>query len=171
MVDLQNCFFLCSGIIKYELSHALHQLVQEKLTSKGDDNIVWGPDFTDNNYTRFPHRNGYKKHIIINLYSSEDSFGMFKKLLRNSPCDDKPLTSENVTIDKVDRQLSDLFGNIPDPELAVYFGNFTCTSGLFPWQIRLTEFIPISFKQQHLSLDEFLRVLYKYAKCEQRLGK
>jgi undecaprenyl pyrophosphate synthase len=117
---------------------------------------------------------------VINLYSSHDSYGKFNQLLTDEVCrrrknfDDEtktPRGSKAITIESVDEKLSKLYGNMPDPEVALYFGKTTCTAGFLPWHIRLTEFIQISHKLHHLSLDKFIRVLYKYAKCEQRFGK
>lgn len=143
------------------------------------ENIVWGPNHqtpSDNTGIKFPHRNGYKKHIVVNLYSSEDGHAKFDQLLTHELCRDNNNSStmcdsKQITIDKVDETLSKLFGHMPDPDLAVFFGTTCCTMGFMPWQIRLTEFIQLSYKLHNLSLDKYLRVLYKYAKCEQRFGK
>lgn len=143
------------------------------------ENIVWGPNHqtpSDDNGISFPHRNGYKKHIVVNLYSSEDGHAKFDQLLTQELCRDNydasaMCDSKQITIDKVDETLSKLYGLMPDPDLAVFFGTTCCTMGFMPWQIRLTEFIQLSYKLHNLSLDKYLRVLYKYAKCEQRFGK
>lgn len=173
-------FYDYKGIVKHQLASSLHHVIHEKLNISDNENIVWGPNYQNNSEgIKFPHRNGYRRHIVINLYSSDDGYGKFNELLTDELCkktnnvDDEEdiLNSRNITIDKVDRKLSKLFGNIPDPELAIYFGNVTCTAGVLPWHIRLTEFIQIAYKQHHLSLDKYLRVLYKYARCEQRFGK
>lgn len=135
-----------------------------------NENIVWGPHYhsNGNGEIKFPHRNGYRKHIIINLFSSRDNFESFNHLLTNEL---SKVKSQQISIDLVDEKLRKFFGNIPDPELAVYFGNHTFTSGFLPWHIRLTEFTNIAHKLHHLSLNKFIRVLYKYARCEQRFGK
>lgn len=169
-------FYDYKGILKHRLASSFHRVIRDKLNISDNENIVWGPNHQTSSSSdiKFPHRNGYKRHIVINLYSSEDSYGMFGRLLKNETKnidEEPPLDSKTITIEQVDKRLGRLFGHIPDPELAVYFGNVSCTAGLLPWHIRLTEFIQISYKQQHLSLDKYLRVLYKYAKCEQRLGK
>jgi dehydrodolichyl diphosphate syntase complex subunit NUS1 len=157
-------------------------MIQQQLDISDDENVVWGPHYQDTSSPiKFPHRNGYKRHIIINLYSSRDSYGAFNRLLTEELCkktrnfDDETLnktqSSRVITIESVDDKLSKLYGDMPDPELALFFGKTTCTAGFLPWHIRLTEFIQISYKLHHLSLDKFIRVLYKYAKCEQRFGK
>jgi dehydrodolichyl diphosphate syntase complex subunit NUS1 len=111
----------------------------------------------------------------VNLYSSEDAPAKFDELLMQELCNESTgsaiCKSKKITIDYIDEKLRKLYGEINDPDLAVYFGNTCCTMGFMPWQIRLTEFVPISYKIQSLSLEKYLRVLYKYAKCEQRFGK
>lgn len=141
------------------------------------ENIVWGPNYQTptGDGIRYPHRNGFKKHIVVNLYSSEDSQEKFNQLLTGEGCKESAISaihdSKQITIDYIDEKLSKLYGDFPDPDLALYFGNVCCTTGLMPWQIRLTEFIPISYKLSSLTLNKYVRVLYQYAKCEQRFGK
>lgn len=107
---------------------------------------------------------------MFNRLLKDEANKMINKKIDN--CEEKDVfESKDITIEKIDKTLNKLYGNIPDPELTVYFGKVTCTAGLLPWQIRLTEFIQISYKQHQLSLDKYIRVLYKYAKCEQRFGK
>lgn len=126
----------------------------------------------------FPHRNGYKNHIVVNLYSVDDGYAKFNQLLTQELCvtrTDKELRvkcdSKRITIDYIDEKLGELNGHLPDPDVAIYFGYFRCTSGFMPWQIRLTEFFEISNRLHTITQEKFLKVLYKYAKCEQRFGK
>lgn len=159
------------GILKHQLSRNFLELIQKQLDANSNENVVWGPDFyqtVNGGSVKFPHRNGYRKHIVINLFSSQDSYESFNQLLKH---DLSKTPSQQITIDLIENKLRRHFGGIPDPELAIYFGNSTCTSGFLPWHIRLTEFIQISYKTHYLSLDKYLRVLYKFARCEQRFGK
>lgn len=59
---------------------------------------------------------------------------------------------------------------IPDPELALKFGDVQMIMGFLPWQTRLTEFQPL---RSHININysTFLSSLIKYGKCQQRLGK
>lgn len=171
-------FFSFLGILKHQLSSSFYEIIQRQLDIGDNENIVWGLNYqspSEDGSIKFPHRNGYKRHIVINLYSSQDSYGKFNQLLQNDLCNKTKLTgnsnSKDITIDTVNEKLNKLYGNMPEPELALYFGNNTCTAGFLPWHIRLTEFIQISYKVHHLSLEKYIRVLYKYAKCEQRYGK
>jgi dehydrodolichyl diphosphate syntase complex subunit NUS1 len=169
-----NAYFIYFlGILKHQLSSDFHKLIQKQLKTDDNENVVFGPEYqtiSADGSVKFPHRNGYKKHIIVNLYSSRDSYEKFNNLLSKHDIN-RFVDSESVTIENVDEKLCKLHGNMPDPELALYFGNYCHTAGFFPWQTRLTEFMQISYKLHHLSLDKFIRVLYRYAKCEQRYGK
>lgn len=155
----------------------MHQNIEQQAIGDDSDNIVWGPSYQtpSEDGIKFPHRNGYKRHIVVNLYSSDDGHGKFSELLTHELCRDKVESadseSKKITIDYIDEKLSNLYGCMPDPDLAIFFGNVCCTMGFMPWQIRLTEFIQISNKLHNLTLEKYLRVLYKYAKCEQRFGK
>lgn len=167
---------LLLGIIKTELSTPFYKSIEQHMQKNDSENIVWGPNYQapkdSSTGIKFPHRNGYKKHIVVNLYSSDDGHAKFDQLLTQEFCDaSATYDSKQITIEKVDETLSKLYGLMPDPDLAVFFGTTCCTMGFMPWQIRLTEFIRISYKLHNLSLEKYLRVLYKYAKCEQRFGK
>lgn len=166
-----NRIFLILGVLKHQLSKNFYENIEHRLNISVNENVVWGPHYQltpVDGRIKFPHRNGYKKHIVINLYSSHDSYETFNQMLTHEL---NKTPSQQITIDLVDEKLKGLYGCIPDPELAIYFGNNTCTSGFLPWHMRLTEFIQIAYKLHHLSLDKYLDVLYKYAKCEQRFGK
>jgi hypothetical protein len=173
LINISVISFL--GIIKHELSSSFQKSIQQLSNTDDSENIVWGPDHqkpAEDGSIRFPHRNGYKRHIIVNLFSSDDGHAKFDQLLTREMCQDsKKRKNQQITINEVDEKLSKMFGNMPEPDLAIFFGSVCCTMGFMPWHIRLTEFIQISHKLRDLSLDKYLRVLYKYAKCEQRFGK
>jgi dehydrodolichyl diphosphate syntase complex subunit NUS1 len=169
-------FWFALGIVKHQLSSSFYKTIEQHVNKSENENIVWGPNYqTSVDDVKFPHRNGYKRHIVVNLYSSDDGHAKFNQLLTQGLCSDKDASamceSKQITIDFIDEKLSKMFGLMPDPELALFFGSACCTMGFMPWQVRLTEFIQMSHKLQNVSLDKFLRVLYKYAKCEQRFGK
>jgi len=173
-------FYDYKGIVKYELSSSFHKTIKQRSTGDEKENIVWGPDFQNPSLgdIKFPHRNGFIKHIVVNLYSSDDGHVKFNQLLTQELCKDNVESaetatpvSEKITVDYIDEKLSKIYGHLPDPDLAMYFGSACCTMGFMPWQIRLTEFIQVSNKLKNLSIEKYLRVLYKFAKCEQRFGK
>lgn len=147
----------------------------ETINNSESEKIVWGPECQRaDGVIKYPHRNGYKRHIVVNLYSSQDGHEKFNQLLTQELLGadkSEACNNENITVDLIEEKLSKLYGYFPDPDLGVYFGSFCCTQGFLPWQIRLTEFIQISYKLRSLSLQKYVNVLYKYAKCEQRFGQ
>ncbi|XP_064538926.1 dehydrodolichyl diphosphate synthase complex subunit nus1 [Drosophila montana] len=59
---------------------------------------------------------------------------------------------------------------VPEPELGIVFSRQTCTYGLLPWHVRFTEF-HTHRSGRYFDAKTFAKVLYKYARCEQRWGK
>lgn len=114
--------------------------------------------------------NGYARAIQVCYISEEDGKAEIARLCRkfSDQIRGGTLSVDQINIEFVDERLREEFNQMPDPDLALYTGEFCCTHGFLPWHIRLTEFIPIG---QSLVLQDFLAVLYKYAKKEQRYGK
>ena len=152
-----------------------HKQVQQRKDS--DEQIVWGPKYQFEKNITFPHKNGYKRHIVVNLYAAVDGKDVLGKIIKDDLCASASKKANNIkniynniTVDLIDDKLRTVSGKVPDPDVAIYFGGFCSTFGLLPWQIRLTEFIRVSWTQQDLKLENFLGVLYKFAKVEQRFG-
>ncbi|XP_034472293.1 dehydrodolichyl diphosphate synthase complex subunit nus1 [Drosophila innubila] len=59
---------------------------------------------------------------------------------------------------------------VPEPELGIIFSRLTCIYGLLPWHVRFTEF-HTHRSGSYFDAKSFAKVLYKYARCEQRWGK
>lgn len=148
-----------------------------ELRKGSDEQIVWGPKYQlEKNFT-FPHKNGYLHHIVVNFYAADDGKIKLGQIMREDLCsatsnktDSVKHIYNNITIDLIEEKLRATGGRVPDPDVAIHFGALCSTFGLLPWQIRLTEFMRVSWTQQDLQLDKFLKVLYKYAKVEQRFG-
>lgn len=83
---------------------------------------------------------------------------------------DSEVAPVDISIPLVDEYLRKILPEYSDPDLAIYFDEHCCTYGLSPWHIRLTEFAQVKLDSS-LKLDNYLKVLYKYSKCEQRFGK
>lgn len=114
--------------------------------------------------------NGYARAIRVHYITEENGKPEIAELCRkfSESIKDGTLSIDQINIEFVDAQLREEFNQMPDPDLALYTGEFCCTYGFLPWHIRLTEFVAIG---QNLVLQDFLAVLYKYAKKEQRYGK
>lgn len=76
----------------------------------------------------------------------------------------------DINIPLVDECLRTILPEYSDPDLGIYFDEHCCTYGLSPWHIRLTEFARIKLDAS-LKIENYLQILYKYSKCEQRFGK
>lgn len=152
------------------MNRTFEKIVQRITVNDENEKIVWGPNYQTSNggYSQIPHKNGFRKHLIVNLFSSDDGHRKFTKLLTEELVNVK---SENITCNLVDEKLSKTYGNLPDPDCAVYFGTFQCTQGFLPWHIRLTEFYQLSYKLETISPQKYLQVIYSYGKCDQRFGK
>lgn len=163
MENLTLFYFV--GILKNQLCQSLEKRIlqlDEKFV-QNDEKIVWGMN------TRKQHRNGFRKYLIVNLLSLDDGIGNFNRLLNEELVKVK---SANINCDVIDEKLRELNENIlPDPDLAVYFGNICCTQGLLPWHIRLTEFYKLSQDLNSISPQKFMQVLQQFGRCEQRFGK
>jgi undecaprenyl pyrophosphate synthase len=174
-------FFL--GILKED-----HLKLYEQVEKRKDPNvnIVWlsqdssykqiSKSTLHQNYTNHPssalHSNQKQNSIVVNFLCERDgkhSIGRLCQQLGYGLQNGQIKSSKEITIELIDKKLNENLNQLPDPEVAIYFGNVCSTYGLLPWQIRLTEFISIK-NQNSLRLKHFLHVLFVYAKCEQRVG-
>ncbi|KAK2584827.1 hypothetical protein KPH14_007139 [Odynerus spinipes] len=59
---------------------------------------------------------------------------------------------------------------IPEPDLALIHGHICSTYGFLPWHTRTTEFFMLPLCHD-VSVKDFIGILEKYSKCEQRYGE
>lgn len=133
---------------------------------KENDKILWNVNTNGVCGSQLVYRNGQKKELSVNFLSPADGKPKICEISRQLAADNQ------INVDDIDAEFLDAkFASIsnPDPDLAIYFGKICCTYGLLPWHIRLTEFINIP-SQSSLTVNTFLHMLFKYAKCEQRFG-
>lgn len=88
----------------------------------------------------------------------------FKKKRKKSEYED-----DRVTVDEISSYLKGMNG-VPDPDLIVYFGQTLSLQGYPPWQSRLSEIVHLR-SHKHITYKEFYKVLKRYSRCEQRVGK
>lgn len=79
-------------------------------------------------------------------------------------------TEQVLTVPIISKHLLTNY-EFPDPQLAIYFGEYLNLCGYPPWQIRLTEFIHAGRHLHAFDEREFFSVLQCYSKCQQRVGK
>ncbi|RWS01934.1 nogo-B receptor-like protein [Dinothrombium tinctorium] len=60
--------------------------------------------------------------------------------------------------------------HFPDVDLAVILGSTPCVFSFPPWQLRVTEILTIQ-NHDRLEVEDFIEVISKYSKCQQRFGK
>ncbi|XP_041980227.1 dehydrodolichyl diphosphate synthase complex subunit Nus1 [Aricia agestis] len=128
-------------------------------------------------FSNKPNLNGYTNGsqantIVINIFNTSDGREKIAKCIqgiaKNSLVDKVPLNE--FTVQEFNKALSNVYPCIPDPEVVLYTGRLCCTHGLLPWQIRLSEFIPLSLFHS-IHVDDYINAIYKYNKCDQRFGK
>uniref|UniRef100_A0A1L8DP96 ditrans,polycis-polyprenyl diphosphate synthase [(2E,6E)-farnesyldiphosphate specific] n=2 Tax=Nyssomyia neivai TaxID=330878 RepID=A0A1L8DP96_9DIPT len=138
--------------------------VQNSRTIPGRVTFLSSPDGNDGN--------GFKNQIKVRFVSRDDGKPALGNLCRilSEEVQRGQLEVDQIDVDYVNKRLSIMSGHVPDPDVAIYTGDFCCTYGFLPWQCRLTEFIPMG-PQEYFGMDTFLNVLYQYAKKEQRFGK
>lgn len=78
-------------------------------------------------------------------------------------------TIHNINITHVDKCLRKYY-EFPDPDLGIYCGKTFSLFGYPPWQIRVTEFLNIK-SHHNINVYDFIELLQRYSKREQRLGK
>lgn len=132
-----------------------------------DDKICWNMNTRDICGSQITYKNGFKKELSVNFLSPRECKSKIVEVCR-SLASEKDLSLNNINVQAINKEMSKIVK--PDPDLAIYFGDEICsTYGFLPWHIRLTEFLPIA-SQQSMTVYTFLGTLFKFAKCEQRLG-
>ncbi|KXJ22833.1 dehydrodolichyl diphosphate synthase complex subunit nus1 [Exaiptasia diaphana] len=120
--------------------------------------------------TKFDHSLA-PKQVCISLLSEEDGRGDIVQAAQDFCLEiqRKEALPKQMEVELMDQMLKATRG-IPDPELALKFGNIDMLMGFLPWQTRLTEFISCK-SHHHITFSLFLESLQKYSNCEKRFGK
>ncbi|XP_053665958.1 dehydrodolichyl diphosphate synthase complex subunit nus1-like [Anopheles marshallii] len=113
-----------------------------------------------------------RKCTYVSFLSPENGKQALVKLSRaigeSVRCRD--LFPSDLSIEFLDSRLQSSPNYVPDPDLAVYFGEVCSAYGLLPWQIRLTEFLQLEWRLKDSNEHHFVDCLLRFAKCEQRMG-
>lgn len=137
---------------------------EDKLRAEVEQNkstashIKW---YNDTNYKNGV--SGQKVHVKI-MTAVDGRLGVInlvKKYASNS--------CSNFSIEDFDGSLREKF-QFPDPDLGICFGKTFCMYGFPPWQMRVTEFFHETTHHGY-TFHEFINLLFRYNKCEQRYGK
>lgn len=129
--------------------------------------IIW------NSYTKSPSQNGItgnKSKINVSLLSDTDNKGKIVTLVQSltRAVSLGNLDPEDITNQLISEKL-DMKG-MPNPDLALIYGYTCSTYGLLPWHTRTTEFLMLPLYIS-ISVEDFICLLERYSKFEQRYGK
>ncbi|XP_058054284.1 dehydrodolichyl diphosphate synthase complex subunit Nus1 [Anopheles bellator] len=132
------------------------------------DDICW----TSEAPTKSESRPGRPTPTTVSFYSPVDGKQGLVQLGRlvGESLRNRNLQISDVDIEFLNGRLQAAHNHIPDPDLALYFGDICSPYGLLPWQIRLTEFLSLALRLRDVSVRHFMNCLLKFARCEQRFG-
>eukprot|EP00112_Aurelia_sp_Birch-Aquarium-sp1_P026744 Seg97.8 transcript_id=Seg97.8/GoldUCD/mRNA.D3Y31 product="Dehydrodolichyl diphosphate synthase complex subunit Nus1" protein_id=Seg97.8/GoldUCD/D3Y31 len=155
--------------------HNIHAVLKKKIIQKLK--MILGESYNSyslvlkNSSTSYDNGYVHTKGICIQILSEEDGrqdlVGVANEISEDVNCG--AISPSDIDAVMVGSQLRALKG-LPDPDLILQFGKVLCLDGFIPWQIRLSEIISTE-NCKDISLQEFLRHIRRYSKCEQRFGK
>lgn len=158
--DITGYLVRNEGLLKYELAKRRGDLSERVVWTKPNQ-----AGYTENGIT------GPKSRILVSLLSPLDGKSEIVSLTRTLA--EAVLTGtikpEEIDIDLLDEKLNSR--GVPDPDLGLIYGRVNSTYGVLPWQTRVTEFFTLPLPHSSLSASDFVHVLEKYSKCQQRYGK
>nr|XP_014103131.1 dehydrodolichyl diphosphate synthase complex subunit NUS1 [Bactrocera oleae] len=120
-----------------------------------------------------------KAPVYLKIYniSGVDNQSLIAKICRELFQQRESSKVQNLLADRkqLEQHISDELAkhiqwNCVDPELSIIFNRDMCTFGMLPWQTRFTEFHTFE-TGRYVNVESFIKLLYKYSKCEQRWGK
>ncbi|KAK9875012.1 hypothetical protein WA026_005822 [Henosepilachna vigintioctopunctata] len=151
-------FYDKKGFLKKGVEKLEYEVNERKLPS---DHVFWHNQDMDDFKNGF---SGRKVHVkILTEKESKKSLEILcKKLIA-----EETSTSE-ITTEFIDDSLRELYG-FPDPDVGVIFSKIFSLSDYPPWQIRLTELYRLN-SHYNITFNDFVNVLTKYSKCDQRWG-
>jgi dehydrodolichyl diphosphate syntase complex subunit NUS1 len=139
--------------------------IVEELKGQAPGEINWADKSLINGY-----KNGTNHRISVNILTREDGKEKIISTIKDM-CRDEKLTSNDVTIEAMEDRLNKSYSPaITEPNMLVYFGEMCSVHGFLPWHIRLTEFFKLDCTSVVRQRD-FVEILHRYQRCEQRFGK
>uniref|UniRef100_A0A182LWH9 ditrans,polycis-polyprenyl diphosphate synthase [(2E,6E)-farnesyldiphosphate specific] n=1 Tax=Anopheles culicifacies TaxID=139723 RepID=A0A182LWH9_9DIPT len=161
-------FYDHNGTIKRNHEQIKRCVVDAPIEDK--ERIVWADE--KQNAMDGAKNSSKRRCTLVSFLSPEDGKQGLVSLSRSigESVRRRDLFPSDVSIEFLDSRLQATSGYVPDPDLAVYFGEVCSTYGLLPWQIRLTEFLQLEWCLADSNEQHFVNCLLRFAKCEQRLG-
>ncbi|XP_011296904.1 dehydrodolichyl diphosphate syntase complex subunit nus1 [Fopius arisanus] len=159
-------FYDLDGVIKKNSSKLRREF--EILRPNLDLRVTWEPDKTSTKDHTANEINGFTSTKVHFLSYDNGKHGIieFTKELSHAVSQGFLKTSE-IDIKLIDEKLQ---YNFPDPDLAIVCGKTFSTFGVLPWHIRVTEFVHLS-THHDVTQQDFMNILVRYDRCEQRYGK
>lgn len=133
-----------------------------------EKNLFYDPSSKNISHGSIVYKNGVRHSMSLNILDPRLSKFQMSDLCKQIAQSGE--STNHLSIDSVDKTISESEQYVIDPELGLYFDDVCCTFGLLPWQLRLTEFHQVKFYSK-INVTHFLDALYIYSKCEQRFGK
>nr|XP_022909684.1 dehydrodolichyl diphosphate synthase complex subunit Nus1-like isoform X1 [Onthophagus taurus] len=164
--DLANFIFWSVSVgIPYISFYDHKGLLKKRIDCfKSEVNKWEGIHFLFHHEDSIGYKNGFSgKKTHIKLLSSTDGRNKVAEKCREF------VSIKNFDVQYIDAVLRESF-EFPDPDLGVYFGKSFRLYDYPPWQIAVTEFVNIP-THYNCHRKQFLELLLRYDKCEQRLGK
>lgn len=127
---------------------------------KEDEHIIWHGSSSG-------YKNGFVgRKLHIKVLCSSDGRESVARLCRRLALKSDV---QKISIDMVNDGLREEF-EFPDPDLGIVCGKYFRLYGYPPWQVRLTEFLEV--RTVHLmSVLDFISLLERFSRCQQRFGK
>lgn len=133
-----------------------------------EKNLFYDPSTKNLSHGSVIYKNGVQHSMSLNILDPRQSkFQMSEACRRIAESGE---STQQLSINSIDKTISELEDYVTDPELGLYFDDVCCTYGLLPWQLRLTEFFKVDFYSS-LNVTHFTDALYCYSRVEQRFGK
>jgi len=138
--------------------------------------FLWSMTADKRKVGQLKYKNGLEKSIQVVNLSTNDCHPLLAEVCRElwSQRDTQEMKNtiknKSQLADKISATIQKKLNNLPDPELVIIFDKTMCTFGLLPWNIGFSEFHQVK-NGEFFNVDDFVNILYKYSKCEQRFGK
>ncbi|XP_050099392.1 dehydrodolichyl diphosphate synthase complex subunit nus1 [Anopheles aquasalis] len=145
----------------------------QTLQLNASDNIVWTTSTPPSTMLKSQSTPpGKRPQTTVSFYSPADGKQGLVVLSRSlgESVRSRNILIGDINVEYLDQQLQAAYHHIPDPDLALYFGDLCSTYGLLPWQIRLTEFLALELRLRDITVLHFMNCLLKFSRCQQRFG-
>ncbi|KAL3277166.1 hypothetical protein HHI36_012518 [Cryptolaemus montrouzieri] len=170
-VDLANLVIWCMTARISFVSFYDHRGILKKHEEKLEQEVNKRKQTTDHifwhNNRNSDFKNGFSgRKVHVKILTGEDGKKNVQSVCKQIISKNKPYSE--ITIDYVNEYLREQY-EFPDPDVGIIFSKIFMLFNYPPWQIRLTEFHRLK-SHYNISFNDFVDVLIKFSKCNQRIG-